>query len=139
MALTHLLDTSVLSRLMREPSGTTAGRLADVGDEAVCTSIVVASELRYGAARRGSDRLRQAVERILDAIPVLALDAPADHHYAAIRAHLERDGTPVEPNDLLIVAHARALGLILVTENAAELARVPELVVENWAEPTEHA
>ena len=100
----------------------------------MCTSIVVASELRFGAARRGSDRLRQAVERVLDAIPVLPLDSPVDRHYAAIRTQLERDGKLIGPNDLLIAAQARALNLILVTENATEFARVPELVVENWNE-----
>ena len=119
---------------MREPSGVTASQLAGVGDDRVCTSIVVANELRFGAARRGSDRLRQAVERVLDAIPVLPLDSPVDRHYAAIRTQLERDGKLIGPNDLLIAAQARALNLILVTENATEFARVPELVVENWNE-----
>ena len=135
MALAYLLDTNVLSRLMREPHGATAERLARVGDDAVCTSIVVASELRFGAFRRGSARLTQTVDRILGAIPVLPLDAPADDHYARIRTHLERAGTPIGPNDLLIAAHARALGLTLVTENAEELGRVPELEVENWNLP----
>jgi tRNA(fMet)-specific endonuclease VapC len=132
VALSYLLDTNVLSRLMREPRGTTAERLAEVGDDTVCTSVVVASELRFGALRRGSTRLTETVGRILAAIPVLALEAPADEHYASIRVHLERVGTPIGPNDLLIAAHARALGLVLVTEIAAELARVPDLVVENW-------
>jgi tRNA(fMet)-specific endonuclease VapC len=122
---------------MREPSGVTARQLAEVGDDRVCTSIVVASELRFGAARRGSDRLRLAVERVLDAMVVLPLDSPVDRHYAAIRARLERDGKPIGPNDLLIAAHARALELILVTENATEFARVPELAVENWNEQRE--
>jgi tRNA(fMet)-specific endonuclease VapC len=132
VALSYLLDTNVLSRLMREPHGVTAEHLAEVGDDSVCTSIVVASELRFGAVRRGSARLTETVGRILTAIPVLPLDAPTDEHYASIRAHLERVGTPIGPNDLLIAAHARALRLVLVTENAPELLRVPELVVENW-------
>jgi tRNA(fMet)-specific endonuclease VapC len=132
VTLSYLLDTNVLSRLMREPHGVTAEHLAEVGDDSVCTSIVVASELRFGAVRRGSARLTETVERILTAIPVLPLDAPTDEHYANIRAHLERVGTPVGPNDLLIAAHTRALGLVLVTENAPEFLRVPELVVENW-------
>jgi tRNA(fMet)-specific endonuclease VapC len=132
MALTHLLDTNVLSRLMREPRGTTATRLQQVGDEHLCTSIVVASELRYGAARRGGTRLPALVEEILDALPVLAFEAPADREYADLRAHLERAGTPIGPNDLLIAAQARALDLVLVTENLAEFERVPRLTVESW-------
>ncbi|MFC1641765.1 type II toxin-antitoxin system VapC family toxin [Myxococcota bacterium] len=132
MAWTHLLDTNVLSRLLREPDGLTARRLTEVGDDRVCTSIVVASELRFGAARRGSERLTLAVEQILGALDVLPLDVPVDDHYANIRAHLERVGKPIGPNDLFIAAHTRALDLVLVTENATEFARVPELVVENW-------
>ncbi len=132
MALTHLLDTNVLSRLMREPRGTTATRLQEVGDERVCTSIIVASELRFGAARRGGTRILAVVEEILEALPVLAFEAPADREYANLRAHLERAGTPIGPNDLLIAAHARSLDLVLVTENVAEFARVPDLPVESW-------
>jgi tRNA(fMet)-specific endonuclease VapC len=130
--LSYLLDTNVLSRLMKEPSGVTAKRFARAGDDRVCTSIVVASELRFGAARRNSSRLTNAVERVLGALPVLALDAPADEHYASIRWNLEQRGAPIGPNGLLIAAHARALGLVLVTENAAELGRVMDLAVENW-------
>jgi tRNA(fMet)-specific endonuclease VapC len=109
-----------------------AERLARIGDDRVCTSIVVASELRFGAVRRGSARLTSAVERVLASLPVLSLEAPADEHYASIRNDLERAGTPIGPNDLLIAAHVRCLGLTLVTENETEFRRVRELVVENW-------
>lgn len=76
MTLSYSLDTNVVTRLMKEPCGSTAARLARGGDDKVCTSIVVASELRFGAAKRKSARLTDAVERLLDALPVLALDAP---------------------------------------------------------------
>lgn len=132
MALSHLLDTNVISRLMKEPVGASASRLSDLGDDRVCTSIVVACELRLGAALRGSERLTSAVERVLEAILVLPLDQPVDEHYASIRSDLQSRGTPIGPNDLLIAAHARALGLTLVTENEAEFRRVSELSVENW-------
>ena len=132
MSLSHLLDTNVLSRLMREPAGVSASRLSQIGDDRVCTSIVVACELRFGAALRGSTRLAEAVERVLDAIPVLTLEQPADEHYASIRHDLQSRGTPIGPNDLLIAAHARSLGLTLVTENDREFCRVSELTVENW-------
>jgi tRNA(fMet)-specific endonuclease VapC len=129
MGFTHLLDTNVISRLIREPMGKSAQRLARVGDDRICTSVVVASELRFGAALRASVRLTDAVEQVLAAVPVLAMDQPVDEHYADIRSQLQRDGTPIGPNDLLIAAHARALGLTIVTENED---RVADLLVENW-------
>lgn len=132
MSFSHLLDKNVLSRLMKEPAGVSARRLAHVGDDRVCTSIVVACELRFGAALRGSERLAMAVERVLEAIPVLPLDQPADEHYADIRSDLRSRGTPIGPNDLLIAAQARCLGLTVVTENEREFRRVGQLRVENW-------
>jgi tRNA(fMet)-specific endonuclease VapC len=132
MSFSHLLDTNVISRLLKEPQGVSARRLAEVGDHRVCTSVVVAGELRFGAALRGSERLTLAVERVLGAIPVLPLEPPSDEHYANIRKELQSRGTPIGPNDLLIAAHARSLGLVLVTENDAEFRRVNQLSVENW-------
>jgi len=69
---------------------------------------------------------------LLDAIPVLSMKRPADAHYASIRDDLQRRGTPIGPNDLLIAAHSRSLGLTLVTENEGEFRQVRELSVENW-------
>lgn len=132
MSLSHLLDTNVISRLMKEPGGVSASRLSQIGDDRVCTSIVVASELRFGAALRASQRLTDAVERVLEAIPVLPLEQPSDEHYARIRWDLQSRGIPIGPNDLLIAAQARCLGLTLVTENEREFRRVSELRVENW-------
>jgi tRNA(fMet)-specific endonuclease VapC len=69
---------------------------------------------------------------VLQAIPVLALELPSDEHYASIRNDLQRRGTPIGPNDLLIAAQARSLGLTVVTENEGEFRRVSDLAVENW-------
>jgi tRNA(fMet)-specific endonuclease VapC len=60
------------------------------------------------------------------------MEEPADREYATIRADLEKRGLPIEPNDLLIAAHARSLGLALATGNTDEFERIPGLVVENW-------
>jgi Predicted nucleic acid-binding protein, contains PIN domain len=128
----YLLDTNILSDLMRHPHGRVAKRLTAVGVETVAVSIVVACELRFGAAKSGAHRLTQYLDVILDQIPALPLEAPAEQHYADIRRTLERAGTPIGPNDLLIAAHARALDLVLVSDNVREFARVPGLVVENW-------
>lgn len=111
-----------------------AQRIAEEGEDAVCTSVVVSAELRYGAARSGSPRLRRRVEAILSALDVLPLQAPADRHYAKLRSHLVRRGLPIGPDDLPIAAHAKALALTVVTTNEREFRRVPGLAVENWLE-----
>jgi tRNA(fMet)-specific endonuclease VapC len=130
--LRYLLDTNILSDLLRNPNGRVARRLAVVGEPTVCTSIVVACELRYGAARKGSPQLSARVESLLGSLEILPLVQPSDGNYAEIRLHLERMGTPIGPNDLLIAAHARGLDLILVTDNVDEFARIPHLPIENW-------
>ena len=117
---------------MRQPQEPVAARIADVGEDNVLTSIVVACELRYGAAKRGSRKLTRQVEAILDAIPILPLEAGTDRLYAAIRTTLERKGTPIGANNMLIAAQARAIEAICVTDNVAEFKRAPALKVENW-------
>ncbi|WP_422126810.1 type II toxin-antitoxin system VapC family toxin [Thioalkalivibrio sulfidiphilus] len=128
----YLLDTNVISELVRHPQGVVAKQIAAVGETAVCTSIVVAAELRFGAAKRDSVRLTNQVDAILGAMDVLPLDAPADSAYARLRAALEKSGRPIGPNDMLIAAHALAAECVLVTANADEFSRVPGLRVENW-------
>ena len=128
----YLLDTNTLSALIRRPQGRIADRLVEVGEHRVVTSIVVACELRYGAAKRGSKRLTRQVEAVLGAITVLPLEWGVDRHYAAIRTALEKQGTPIGANDLLTAAHARTLRAICVTANVAEFSRVTGLKVENW-------
>lgn len=127
-----LLDTNIISELVRRPQGLVAERIAAVGEARICTSIVVAAELRFGAAKSGSRRLRTQVDAVLAVLDVLPLSAPADAHYADIRHKLERSGTPIGPNDMLIAAHARALGCIMVTANLREFRRVPQLKAVNW-------
>ncbi len=129
---THLLDTNILSELIRRPHGRVAAKIRETGENRICTSLIVASEIRYGCAKKASARLTAQAETILNALTILPLEAPADQFYAVIRHRLESRGETVGPNDLLIAAHARALDLILVTANEAEFSRVPDLKVENW-------
>ena len=128
----YLLDTNIISDLIRDPSGAAAQRIAQLGAKGICTRIVVAAELRYGCAKKGSPRLLAKVQAILATIRVLALDLRADGDYGRIRAELEAAGQPIGSNDLLIAAHACALGLTLVTNNTREFARIRGLKVENW-------
>lgn len=132
MAASHLLDTNILSHLIKNPQGQATARLARLGDDAVCTSIIVACELRYGAAKCASTALTQRVEALLERLPVLPLDGETDRHYGDIRATLEHQGQIIGGNDLLIAAHCRALDLTLVTDNLREFQRVPGLRLENW-------
>ena len=132
MALRYLLDTNILSDLVRDPQGTVASRISSAGEGTVCTSIVVAAELRFGAAKSGSSRLADRVDLLLSALNVLPLESPADRHYGEIRQRLTRRGTPIGPNDLLIASHALSLDLTMVTANAGEFSRVPGLRIENW-------
>jgi tRNA(fMet)-specific endonuclease VapC len=131
----YLLDTNILSDLVKRPQGAVAARIAAVGGDQVCTSLIVAAELRYGAAKRGSEKLTKQLETILTALPVLSLEAPTDRRYGELRAALERQGTLIGPNDLLIAAHALALDAVLVTDNTREFERVQGLVIENWLQP----
>lgn len=131
----YLLDTNVLSSLIKHPSGPTAERIRAVGEAAVCTSIIVACELRYGAAKKGSRTLTDRVRQLLATLEVLPLGDDVDEKYGALRSTLERAGTPIGGNDYLIAAHALSQGLTLVTDNGAEFARVPGLSVENWLRP----
>jgi tRNA(fMet)-specific endonuclease VapC len=127
-----MLDTNIISDLIRNPQGKAARRIARVGENNICTSIIVAAELRYGCAKSGSNRLLKAVEDLLGEISVLPFDSPADAEYGAIRSGLEAVGTPIGNNDLLIAAHACATGSTIVTANADEFKRIRTLKVENW-------
>jgi tRNA(fMet)-specific endonuclease VapC len=127
-----LLDTNILSDLVRHPRGRIADRIKRVGEKQVCTSIVVAAELRYGAAKKGSLRLTSQLEAVLRALEVLSLESPTDAVYGELRARLERAGQLIGGNDLLIAAHALAMDHTMVTDNEGEFSRVKDLRIENW-------
>lgn len=132
MSARFLLDTNIISDLVRNPQGRTSAKIAELGEDAVATSIIVAAELRYGAAKKGSHRLAAQLETILAALEVIPLEAPADATYGATRVALEAAGTPIGANDLLIAAQTLALDMVLVTNNEREFGRVRGLKIENW-------
>ena len=132
MSLRYLLDTNIISDLVRRPGGTVATRIADVGEDSICTSIIVAAELRYGVAKSESKQLSERIDLLLSALEILPLEPPADQRYAEVRHDLATQGAPIGPNGLLIAAHALAADLTLVTANTREFDRVPSLRVENW-------
>ncbi len=128
----YLLDTNIVSDLVRNPQGRIAERVRHVGEAQVCTSIIVAAELRYGAEKKGSVRLSAQLEAVFGVLDILPLETPADAAYGAIRASLERTGQPIGGNDLLIAAQAVALGYTVVTDNEREFSRIGGLLQENW-------
>ena len=128
----YLLDTNIISDLIRNPKGKVAKHIARVGENNVCTSIIVAAELRYGCAKKGSKRLFETVESLLRELDVLSLEDPADDEYGRLRTELERRGALIGGNDLLIAAHALSIEATIVTANVDEFIRVKGLQVENW-------
>jgi tRNA(fMet)-specific endonuclease VapC len=128
----YMLDTNIISDLVRNPQGRAAKRIARVGEDNICTSIIVAAELRYGCAKSGSKRLHKAVEELLGEINILPFDFPTDAEYGRIRSELEAAGEAIGGNDLLIAAHACAVGAKIVTANSNEFKRVRGLSFENW-------
>jgi tRNA(fMet)-specific endonuclease VapC len=127
----YLLDTNIISNLMRRPHGRVAERVRSVGFPGLCTSVVVAGELRYGAAKRNAVRLTQRLAAVLTELPILPIEVPIDAVYGKLRAALEQRGQPINDPDYWIAAQAIAGGHILVTDDS-DFIRIPELKRENW-------
>lgn len=127
-----LLDTNIISDAIRNTRGSCAARIGEEQPEDICTSIVVAAELRYGVEKKGSAELSSRVDLALASIEVVPLSGDADYAYGRLRADLERAGKVIGANDMLIAAHALALDAVLVTDNTAEFSRIGELRLENW-------
>ncbi len=130
----YMLDTDISSYIMKRTNPGVLQRLQQVPVADVCISAVVRCELEYGVQVSPRPRQDQAA---LDVYlrHVLVLDFPSDAalDYGVIRASLKKTGTMIGANDLLIAAHARCLGLTLVTNNTREFSRVQGLKTENWA------
>ena len=120
----YLLNTNVLSDLVRYPQGRVAHKIQQVGEKAVCTSIIMAAELRFGAAKLDSKKLTNQVEAILRAIEALPFEKPANHQYAQLRLTSEKTGMLIGPNALLIAAQNLIVNCVLVTANVRESKRV---------------
>lgn len=130
--MNYLLDTNIISAMMRDPQGAIAAQAASIDPEHIATSAVCVCELWYGVHRRNSVRLAEQLEAILGALKVFPFETPAERIYGRLRAALEGDGAPIGAFDTLIAAHALALDHTLVTDNIREFGRIPGLKVENW-------
>lgn len=128
----YLLDTNIVSDMMRNPLGRVFQRIAEVGEDTVFTSIIVSCEVRFGIEKRQSKKLAKRFSDVFGSLQVVRLDTSAEEHYAATRTKLEALGLPIGQMDMLIAAHALALDAVVVTDNEREFSRVPGLKVENW-------
>jgi tRNA(fMet)-specific endonuclease VapC len=130
-----MLDTDSCSYIMKRSSDVLLKRLRKTPISDICISVITKSELLYGveiSPRRQQDEA--AVNAFLTFVEVLDFPDEAASHYASIRARLKAKGSMIGANDLFIAAHARSLGVTLVTNNTREFARVPELKIENWTQ-----
>ncbi|WP_396268564.1 type II toxin-antitoxin system VapC family toxin [Ideonella sp.] len=130
-----LLDTNICIYIINTKPAKVLARFKQyrLGEVGLCS--VVAAELAFGVAKSGSTRNRQALEMFLAPLSILPFDEAAVWTYADLRAALERKGSPIGSLDTLIAAHALSLGATLVTNNTREFAKVPGLLLDNWAEP----
>ncbi|MFN7102221.1 MAG: type II toxin-antitoxin system VapC family toxin [Pseudorhizobium sp.] len=126
-----MLDTDIVSAMVRDPQGKVAERLAEVGEANVFISIITHGEIWYGVRKNGSEDLAKKVSAVTRRLHVAPLQLPSDQRYAEVRLAL-RQGQNIGPNDLWIAAHALALDAVLVTDNEKEFSRVPGLKIENW-------
>jgi tRNA(fMet)-specific endonuclease VapC len=132
----YLLDSNACIRILNGTSAPLTERLRFVPRTQVRLSSVVKAELLYGARKSGrvADNLR-VLERLFETIASLPFDDRCAEEYGVLRLELERAGTLIGPNDLLIAASARAHGAVLVTNNLREFSRVAGLRIDDWESP----
>lgn len=126
------LDTNICSYILRRHPLEMIERFAALDRQQLWLSAVVAAELRFGAAKLASPKFSSAIESWLAGFDVRPWPVEAAHHYAHMRAVLERTGQPIGGMDMMIAAHAMAEDSVLITNNAREFLRVPGLAVEEW-------
>lgn len=133
----YMFDTDTCSYIMKRSNDVLLARLRRTPVNDVCISVITKAELLYGVEisprRRGDEN---ALDAFLTYAEVLDFPDEAAPHYARIRAHLKTRGSMIGAHDLLVAAHARSLGLTLVTNNTREFARVPKLKIDNWTLPS---
>lgn len=132
----YMLDTNMVSFIMRGTSAHLMERMHDVPMQSLCISAITEAELRFGLARKPeaearTKALKLAIDALLLRLESMPWDSTVSHPYAALRASLEAQGKPLAHLDTLIAAHALALGHVLITNDQA-FKRVPGLLVEDW-------
>jgi tRNA(fMet)-specific endonuclease VapC len=132
VSLTHLLDTKTCIYVINRRPPHVAEKFAQHAPDAVGLSSITLAELRYGVAKSGSAKNAAVLEAFIQPLEIVPFDAEATRHYGPLRHALQQQGRPIGAMDLLIAAHALALGVTLVTNNVKEFERVERLELENW-------
>ena len=128
-----MLDTNIIAYAKNNRPESVLQRFMENRPEDMCISAITMAELEFGICKSSKPaQNRLALMMFLSEIQVVPFDGKAAQEYGLIRAELTARGTPIGANDLLIAAHARSLGLTLITNNGREFERVPGLTVENW-------
>lgn len=131
----YMLDTNICIYAIKNKPPKVFQTLLLHDPSEICISSVTYAELVHGVEKSVAvDKNRLALAMLLANISILDFNAEAAEEYGAIRAYLEKNGTPIGPLDMMIAGHAKSLGYTLVTNNVREFERVPELMIENWAE-----
>lgn len=133
--MTYMLDINICIYTMKKKPEKVLHKFQEELDRGLCISSITLAELEYGM-KHSSDPVKneRALLRFLAPLSILPFGAGAASEYGKIRAYLQSRGTPIGPLDMLIAAHARSEGIILVTNNVREFERVPDLKFENWTE-----
>ena len=133
--LKYLLDTNIVIYVIKRRPIEVLG-LFNEHAERMAMSAITLSELYHGAEKSAKvSQNLEVIEEFSSLLEVLPYTGKASAHYGSIRSALEKAGQPIGVNDLHIAAHARSEGLVVVTNNVSEFARVPGLMVENWVTP----
>ena len=133
--MTYMLDTNICIYAMKKKPEKVLQRLQDELEDGVCISSITLAELEYGMKHSSAPlQNEQALLRFLLPLSILPFGPAAASEYGEIRSYLQSRGTMIGPLDMLIAGHARAEGMILVTNNVREFERVPDLQIENWVE-----
>ena len=129
----YMLDTNVCIDVIRKRARSLVERIRTHAVDDIALSAITLSELQHGVAKsENPEQNRVALLEFLVPFTVLSYEDTAARAYGEIRAHLEKQGTPIGPMDMLIAAHARSHGLTLITNNEQQFRRVPGLTIENW-------
>ncbi|MES1942466.1 virulence-associated protein C [Salinisphaera sp. PC39] len=130
----YLLDTNIVIASMKGDSRVRR-TLETLPLPQLRLSSIVLGELEFGAEKSAyGERNRARIDTLAKRLPLLGIDRETCRQYARVRAHLERQGTPIGANDTWIAAQTLAIGATLVTDNKREFSRVPDLSLENWLE-----
>jgi tRNA(fMet)-specific endonuclease VapC len=130
----YMLDTNICIYAIKNRSDHLLAKLRANAAAGIGVSSICAAELHFGVAKTRSEKNAKALDQFLASLEIADFDDAAARVYGAVREALERAGTPIGPLDTQIAAHARQLGVILVTNNVREFVRVEGLQLENWAE-----